>query len=64
MIRRRFLLLAVLPLLCGATPIDAASSGDITEVTLERTPCFGACPEDTLILRKDGTAAYLGRRNV
>ncbi|RMF70689.1 MAG: hypothetical protein D6744_19060 [Planctomycetota bacterium] len=36
----------------------------ITEITLERTPCFGACPTYKLRLRRDGTAAYEGIANV
>jgi hypothetical protein len=36
----------------------------ITEVTLERTPCFGGCPVDKVTLRSDGTAVYTGTRFV
>jgi hypothetical protein len=36
----------------------------ITEITLERTPCFGTCPVDKLTVRADGTAAYEGTRFV
>ncbi len=36
----------------------------ITEVRVEHTPCYGACPVYTLILRRDGTATFIGVRNV
>ena len=36
----------------------------ITEVTLERTACFGTCPIYTITLRRDGTATYVGRNFV
>ncbi len=33
---------------------------EITEITLERTPCFGTCPVYKVMLRRDGTACYEG----
>ncbi|MBM3459540.1 MAG: hypothetical protein FJX77_13550 [Armatimonadetes bacterium] len=46
-------------------PAQAQGSGaGITEIRIERTPCFGFCPEDVLTLRRDGTAEYEGRRGV
>jgi hypothetical protein len=33
---------------------------EITEITLERTPCFGTCPVYKVTLRRDGTALYEG----
>jgi hypothetical protein len=36
----------------------------ITEITLERTACFGACPMYKITLMRDGTATYVGRRFV
>lgn len=36
----------------------------ITEITLERTACFGFCPIYKLILRSDGTATYIVMRFV
>lgn len=36
----------------------------ITEISLERTPCFGSCPVDKVVLRADGTATYTGTRFV
>ena len=37
---------------------------EITEISLERTPCFGTCPVDTITLHPDGTADYFGKMNV
>jgi hypothetical protein len=45
-----------------APPRDDAATG-ITGITLERTPCYGSCPVDTLELRVDGTALYTGKEN-
>ena len=36
----------------------------ITEITHERTYCFGTCPVDVVILRSDGTAEYTGEKFV
>ena len=38
--------------------------GQITEVTLERTACFGSCPIYKVTLRADGTISYNGKRFV
>jgi membrane dipeptidase len=35
-----------------------------TEITLERTPCFGVCPDYKVTIRGDGTVAYEGRQFV
>lgn len=32
--------------------------GEITEITLERTTCYGSCPAYRVVLRNDGTATY------
>src|ERR671921_1467141 len=53
---REFAMLMCLPL-PGQGPA-------ITEISLERTPCFGSCPVDKVVLRPDGTATYIGRRFV
>lgn len=42
----------------------APSEDAITEITLERTPCYGTCPVDKTVLRSDGTAEYTGTRHV
>ncbi|MDQ3666152.1 MAG: DUF6438 domain-containing protein [Acidobacteriota bacterium] len=36
----------------------------ISEITLEREPCYGGCPVYKVILRRDGPATYIGRENV
>jgi hypothetical protein len=36
----------------------------ITEVTLERTACYGSCPIYKVTLRRDGTISYKGREFV
>jgi hypothetical protein len=36
----------------------------ITEIGLERTPCLGACPVYTVIIKSDGTFRYHGERFV
>ena len=41
-----------------------ASAEEITEIRLERTPCFGTCPVDEVVLRPDGTATYIGHQYV
>ena len=33
----------------------------ITEISLERTYCYGTCPSYTVTLRSDGSAEYVGR---
>lgn len=45
--------------LLTAPPDDA-----ITEISLQRTPCFGSCPVDEVVLRSDGSAEYTGTRFV
>jgi hypothetical protein len=36
----------------------------ITEISLERSPCYGTCPIDKVTIRSDGTAEYTGTRFV
>jgi membrane dipeptidase len=45
------------------TPSGPASTEPI-EITLQRTTCFGTCPEYTVTLRGDGTVTYSGRQYV
>lgn len=42
----------------------SSPADQITEVTLERTPCFGTCPAYKVTLRRDGTVIYEGTRFV
>jgi hypothetical protein len=43
---------------------DRHVDSKVTEIALERTACYGACPMYTVTLHADGTAAYIGRGNV
>lgn len=36
----------------------------ITEIGIERTPCFGSCPVYLCIIRSDGTVRYHGQESV
>lgn len=36
----------------------------VTEVGLERTACFGTCPEYWVVIKADGTFRYEGKKNV
>jgi len=45
------------------TPSGPASTETI-EITLQRTTCFGTCPEYMVTLRGDGTVTYSGRQFV
>jgi len=55
--------IACLSLLLAASVSGAtAASSEITEITLERTPCFGTCPVYEVTLRSDGTVVYEGKR--
>lgn len=40
------------------------SKGDLKKISLERTPCFGACPIYKVTLNPDGTVVYEGKRFV
>jgi hypothetical protein len=42
----------------------SADKDQITEVTLERTACYGTCPAYMVTLRRDGTISYKGRKYV
>ncbi len=43
---------------------SAAETDEPIEVTLERTACFGWCPDYTVTISGEGTIAYEGRRYV
>lgn len=47
----------------GQPPVSDATAA-ITEISLERTWCFGSCPIDKLVLHSNGTAEYTGWMNV
>lgn len=49
----------------GTVPALAYRLGSTpTEIALERTPCFGACPVYKVTLKPDGTVIYEGKRFV
>lgn len=50
------LLTPLLLLIPASEPID--------EISLERKPCFGACPVDKIVIRADRTVLYTGTRHV
>lgn len=40
---------------------DVPESEGISEISLEHTGCFGSCPIEKIVLRKDGTVTYTGK---
>jgi len=65
---KRLLLVSVLLLTAALVSIaqtpSAQNKDQITEITLERTTCFGTCPSYKVTLRRDGEITYEGRRFV
>ena len=53
-------------LLFATTVIGAGASdkSDITKITLERTPCYGACPVYKLTIHRSGKVEYEGKDHV
>jgi Domain of unknown function (DUF6438) len=43
---------------------DSEQKTGVTEISLERTGCYGYCPMYTVTLRSNGRASYEGRANV
>lgn len=63
---RRFLMFAALALIAACAPMppnEPGSSGPAT-ITLNRTLCFGFCPDYTVSINQDGLVSYEGRRFV
>jgi Domain of unknown function (DUF6438) len=59
------LVLTVLCVLaCAAQTVSMQDKDQITEVTLERTACYGTCPIYKVTLSSDGTIIYEGERFV
>jgi Domain of unknown function (DUF6438) len=58
---RKLLLLSCIVLCLG---VSAPPEGEVTEITLERTPCFGSCPVFAMTLHPGGTADYFGKMHV
>ncbi len=55
---------AAIVLLAAAVASAAAQEGQRVQITLERTPCFGRCPDYVVTLDGDGTVRYTGRQFV
>ncbi|NQV28976.1 MAG: hypothetical protein HQ518_31865 [Rhodopirellula sp.] len=51
------------PLMARFQRFDHPNHG-VTEIGMERTPCFGTCRVYTVILRSDGSVQYTGEENV
>ena len=67
--KKRWLVVTMLILsVCcaGCSRTQTPQLGDIEDIviTLERTVCFGACPDYTLTIHGDGTVTYEGRQFV
>jgi len=45
-------------------PVSKTPTGNITEITLERSVCFGQCPAYRVILRQNRQATYIGEAYV
>jgi hypothetical protein len=45
-------------------PVEPDADVGITEITLERTRCYGKCPAYKVTLRADGTVTYVGEAHV
>lgn len=58
------ILILIATLTISAQTQSAQDKDQITEITLERTSCFGTCPDYKVTLRRDGTIIYEGRRFV
>lgn len=64
MLRRALVgLVATLALACCATAPTPENAGPV-EIQLERTPCYGFCPDYTVTIHGDGHVLYEGRRFV
>lgn len=46
------------------TPFPAISDWSTLKIRLERTPCFGTCPQYSVEISGDGTVTYMGLRFV
>jgi hypothetical protein len=63
-------IVTILLLACGrraaqgtaSDSLPVAAAPAIHRVTLERTPCFGSCPDYVVVLGADGAATYHGGR--
>lgn len=63
--RRALIALVGVLLLASCAAVDATPPVDAaTRVTLERTPCFGFCPDYVVTINGAGEVTYTGRRFV
>ncbi len=56
--------IATLAIAGAVPPYRLFQKSDLQEVSLERTPCFGACPTYKVTLKPDGKVVYDGKRFV
>ena len=54
----------VLLLAAGCARGAQTTPAEPVEITLQRTACFGTCPDYTVTLKDDGTVLYTGRQYV
>ncbi len=54
----------ILPFLCCLFCLTAKAQNNITYIKMQRTACFGRCPEYTAEIFKNGNIVYTGKRNV
>ncbi|HVZ99290.1 MAG TPA: DUF6438 domain-containing protein [Caulobacterales bacterium] len=57
-------LLLALAAACSATVAGTPAPREPISITLERTPCFGFCPDYAVTITGDGAVTYNGRRFV
>jgi hypothetical protein len=60
----RVLFLVVFSLLGTLDCAGEKQESEITKITLERTPCFGACPVYKLTVHRSGQVEYEGKNHV
>ena len=60
-VKKALLILTILLVNGVVTPCFSARRGiQISEISLAHSGCFGSCPQYRVILRRDGTATYIG----
>ena len=61
---RAFIATVALALLSACASAPAQTAPSIGAISLERTPCFGACPSYRVTIAADGAVTYVGQRFV
>lgn len=64
MIRRTLLSFFVAFAITACAPVEAPAQQGSAEITLQRTPCYGFCPDYTVTITSEGEVRYEGRRFV